>query len=151
MKTSEFIKYFEDEGLEVVFDVYSINGFSVLKLKNDYEPLFDITENNSVDTDYIAFNNLPFDKQQEYYKIIFDYLITPIEEREEEKKYYLRHKGFKDDAKYLNYRLHGKTFIINDKSNSKSHKTQFTQEEIDKMPECYTHPAVWEQVEVEDN
>ena len=28
---------------------------------------------------------------------------------------------------------------------------QFTQSEIDELPECYTHPAVWEQVEVKEH
>ena len=144
MKTSEFIKYFEDEGYRVY------KGKTIITVEDENgNDILHISETNSIATDYIAFDNLPFSKQQEYYKVIFNYLMTPIEEREEEKKYYLRHKGFKDYAKYLNYRLRDKTFTINDKSNSNSHKTQFTQKEIDTMPECYTHPAVWEQVEVE--
>lgn len=149
MKTSEFIKFFEDEGLEVVFDVYSMNGFSVLNLKNDYEPLFDITENNSVDTDYIAFNNLPFSKQQEYYKVIFEYLMTPPEEREEEKKYYLRQMGVGSWG-FLNFNINSQEYSVANKQDDYTYKTQFTQSEIDEMPECYTHPAVWEQVLVEE-
>ena len=88
MKTSEFIKYFEGEGYRVY------KGKTIITVEDENgNDIFHISETNSIATDYVAFDNLPFEKQQEYYKVIFDYLMTPIEEREGEKKYYLRHKG----------------------------------------------------------
>lgn len=143
MKTSEFIKFFEDEG----FKVHKGNVIISVDDKNGNE-LFDISEKNSVDTDYIAFDNLPFEKQQEYYKVIFEYLMTPIEERKEDKKYYLKQIGLSDFRSFLNYGNSSKTYTVESAEESDIFKTQFTQEEIDNMPECYTHPAVWEQVPV---
>lgn len=101
---------------------------------------------NSVATDYIAFDNLPFSKQQKYYKVIFEYLMTPLEEREEEKKYQLRQIGVHD--RYLIW-LSELEFWTTGSSYHDDIKTVFTQSEIDEMPEYYKHPAVWEQIEVE--
>ena len=147
MKTSDFIKYFKDEGLEVVLDVYSIDGLSVLNLKNDYEPLFDISENNSVDTDYIAFNNLPFDKQQEYYKVIFEYLMTPLKEREEKKEYYLKLKHFNSLHNYLNLNINSGEYELSTIESTQQFKTKFTEKEIDDIPKGIKSHN-WEYVEV---
>lgn len=146
MKTSEFIKYFEDEG----YKVYKGNVITSVEDKNRNE-LFDISVSNNVDTYCGAFDNLPFEKQQEYYKVIFEYLSTPIEERKEEKKYYLKLKGLERPYNILNFNERTQSYRILTDDKYFGYKTQFTQSEIDDMPECYTHPAVWEQIEVEDN
>lgn len=145
MKTSEFIKFFEDEG----YKVHESNVIITVedKYRND---IIDILKDNSVDTNYCAFDNLPFEKQQEYYKVIFEYLMTPPEEREEEKKYYLRHKGFLDGNNILNLEIGAQNHYTSDVIEYTDFKTQFTQSEIDEMPECYTHPAVWEQIPVKE-
>lgn len=145
MKTSELIKYFEDEG----YIVYKSKTIITVEDENSND-IFHISETNSIATDYVAFDNLPFEKQQEYYKVIFDYLMAPIEEREEEKKYYLRHKGFLDGNNILTLEIGEQNYYTSDVTEyTDIIKTQFTQSEIDNMSECYTHPAVWEQVEVE--
>lgn len=150
MKTSEFIKFFEDEGL--IVDMIESNSFfekGIYICDDTNEQLMDILENNTVGTDTPAFVKLPFEKQQEYYKVILEYVMTPPEEREEEKEYYLRQVGIRGHKNYLNYHLDDREFFTGDKNNITAFaKTQFTQKEIDEMPECYTHPAVWEQVPV---
>lgn len=78
MKKSEFIKYFEDEGYKTMFDE------DVLFINENHELLLCVSEGDRIDTDYCAFNDLDYSKKQEYYKVIFEYLMTPIEEREEE-------------------------------------------------------------------
>ena len=148
MKTSEFIKFFEDEGLIVDMiesDSYFEKGIYICDDTN--EQLMDILENNTVGTDTPAFVKLPFEKQQEYYKVIFEYLMTPIEEREEEKRYYLRQKGI-GSWSFLNFNIDLQEYIVASNKDDYIYKTQFTQSEIDELPECYTHPAVWEQVPV---
>ena len=148
MKTSEFIKFFEDEG----YIVYKGDMIISVDDKSRNE-LFDISGKNSVATDYIAFDNLPFEMQQKYYKVIFEYLMTPPEEREEEKRYYLKIKGFSSEEEtYLCAYDFWSDWILIDKDELKHGDEfyfKFTQKQIDEMPECYTHPAVWEQIEVE--
>lgn len=147
MKTSEFIKYFEDEGLIVEAQTYCVRGFKILK--DDYTPLFDVTEDNTVDTDYTAFiDDLSFTKQQEYYKVIFDYLMTPIEERKDEKKYYLIMKH--DPYSVIQYgEKNNFRVVATSYTKQRLHKYIFTEDEIKDIPDYFKHPAVWEQVEVE--
>lgn len=147
MKTKELIKYFEDEGYETMFDDYFDKG--VLFIDKNYGTLLCVLKSDRIDTDYCAFNNLDYLKKQEYYKVIFDYLMTPIEEREEEKKYYLKQIGIGNNHSFLNYDSSICEYSTYDKREFGTYQTQFTQSEIDNMPECYTHPAVWEKIKVE--
>ena len=142
MKTSEFIKYFNTKGY-IAFNHY---GNIVFEEPRGYEVLEIDSENNV----YTAFYDLPLSKQQEYYKVIFEYLMTPPEEREEEKKYYLKLKGFKEPYNTLNFGERTQNYFISEDDNISGFKNQFTQSEIDELPECYKHPAVWEQVPVKE-
>ena len=72
-----------------------------------------------------------------------------MKERKEEKKYYLKQIGIENNHSFLNYDSSICEYSTYDKKEFGPYQTQFTQSEIDKMPECYTHPAVWEQIEVE--
>lgn len=147
MKTNEFIKYFEDEGYETMFDAYCDKG--VLFLNENHEVLLHVLKGDRIDTDYCAFNDLTFSERQEYYKAIFEYLMTPLEERKEEKKYYLRQIGINEYDNFLNLEYETQSYYVSSNEEFYDYKTKFTQSEIDEMPECYTHPAVWEQIEVE--
>ena len=99
MKTKELIKYFEGEGYKALFDAYCDRG--VLFMNKNHETLLCILKGDRIVTDYCTFNDLDSSKKQEYYKVIFEYLMTPIEEREEEKRYYLKLKGFDGEQPYL--------------------------------------------------
>src|SRR5699024_3661538 len=99
MKINEFIKYFEDEGYETMFDDYCDK--SVLFINENHELLLCVSEGDRIDTDYCAFNDLDQSKKQEYYKVIFEYLMTQIEERADEKKFYLMKKGMEDYNAFL--------------------------------------------------
>ena len=149
MKTSELIKYFEDEFCYV--KEFS-DGIFITDI--DDLDLFYLDRNkNSFSTIKFGFEMLDFSKQQEYYKVIFEYLMTPPEEREDEKRYYLKLKGFSNEEEtYLCAYDFWSDWILIDKDELKHGDEfyfKFTQKEIDEMPECYTHPAVWEQIEVE--
>ena len=140
MKTNEFIEYFEDEGYETMFDDYCDK--SVLFINENHELLLCVSEGDRIDTDYCAFNDLDSSKKQEYYKVIFEYLMTPLEEREDEKKFYLRQKGMEDYNAFLNYERFGDRYFTDNKKEHGQYINQFTQSEIDELPEYYKHPAV---------
>lgn len=144
MKTREFIEYFQNEFCYV--KEFS-DGIFITDI--DDLDLFYLDRNkNSFTTIKFGFEMLDFSKQQEYYKVIFKYLMTPPEEREDEKKYYLKQKGVaKRDLIWLKELCEYTTGTY--PYENENVKTVFTQEEIDNMPECYTHPVVWEQIEVE--
>lgn len=79
MKTRELIKYFEYRGyfvenLDGVIEVTkSPFGWIILSLNK---------LNSTFNCDYINFELLDYEKKVEYYKVIFEYLITPVKERE---------------------------------------------------------------------
>ena len=135
MKTSEFIKKL-DEHREKVINV-----------KQEYN-LYDGLETTIITEQFtITYRN---DKEPSgIIDIIAEYLNTPVSEREEEKKYYLRQIGINEYDNFLNLEYETQSYYVSSNEEFFDYKTQFTQSEIDNMPECYTHPAVWKQVEVE--
>ena len=147
MKTKELIKYFEGEGYKALFDAYCDRG--VLFMNKNHETLLCILKGDRIVTDYCTFNDLDSSKKQEYYKVIFEYLMTPIKKRKEEKKYYLRQIGINEYDNFLNLEYETQSYYVSSNEEFYDYKTKFTQSEIDEMPECYTHPAVWEKIEVE--
>ena len=78
---------------------------------------------------------------------------TPFEERQEEKKYYLKHRFLIEEGgcNYLNYNHSLRELILSDKGQSESIQTQFTQREIDEIEEKYdTDLQDFEVIEVEE-
>ena len=65
-------------------------------------------------------------------KYIAEYLDTPLEEREEEKKYRL--KVNVNNYQCLNFYTVTKSYIISNLSEAERYITKFTQKEIDDMP-----------------
>lgn len=136
MKTSEFIKKL-DEHRDEILNIENIFSEEELYLTSIKTNQFNIT--------------FYHDKEpNEIFDIIAEYLNTPVRERKEEKKYYLKLKAFSTGDIFLNFRPSNGNFFMSDKLEIGCIKTQFTQKEIDEMPEYYTHPAVWEQVLVEE-
>ncbi|QYA47979.1 hypothetical protein [Nosocomiicoccus ampullae] len=144
MKTSEFIEYFQNEFCYVkefsdgifVTDIDELDLFYLCKDKNSFSTI------------KFGFESLDFSKQQEYYKVIFDYLMTPIEERKDEKKYYLIMKH--DPYSVIQYgEKNNFRVVATSYTKQRLHKYIFTEDEIKDIPDYFKHPAVWEQVEVE--
>lgn len=87
-------------------------------------------------------------------ELCMEYARTPIEEREEEKRYYLIKKELKfyeGVYKYLNLYIEKNTFTLLDESEIENYKTQFTQKEIDKIKEeQHTDLSEFKQIPVEE-
>ncbi len=87
----------------------------------------------------------------ELYKVCFEYANTPSEDREEEKKYYLKHKWMRrGDFNFLyfdkDFKIYGLTSI-----RFKEAKTEYTEKEIEEIKEKFdTDLKDFEMVEVED-
>ena len=138
MKTSEFIeKLDKHKGKFLIENIFSDDELYLTSIKTNQ---FNIT---------FYYDEEP----NEIIDIIAEYLNTPVSEREEEKKYYLKLKGFSNkEETYLCEDDFWSYWILIDKdelTHGDEFRFKFTQSEIDELPECYTHPAVWEQIEVE--
>lgn len=86
------------------------------------------------------------------FKLIMEYTNTPVEDRKEEKKYWLRHRFLESKPlKYLNFNSEIGIFKLNTITQSENSQTQFTQEEIDEIKERYnTTLDDFEQTEVKE-
>lgn len=147
MKTSEFIKEmhllgYETTNLERSIIVNDDNGFFLVDVSKEEFGVFS--------TDFPGFSVLDnYDRLQLLDSLVM-YAKTPVSEREEEKKFYLRQIGINEYDNFLNLEYETQSYYVSSNEEFFDYKTQFTQSEIDNMPECYTHPAVWEQVPVKE-
>ena len=118
MKTSEFIKavkklgyYPYEENVIIKVTRSQTNPTSFAHVSKKYQNVFT--------TDYFPFMELSNEKQVELLDVLIEYARTPIEEREEEKVYRLRHKWLEKNCEdrdaYLNFNKFDKTcFLSND-------------------------------------
>lgn len=149
MKTKEVIKELKDMNLQTevrndylfVTDSYG-EAVGSINLKAKFEI-------------YIDFRNfrhkLSEDEREKVYVLLTKLAETDLEDREEEKKYYLRHKWLNVGyCNYLNFYITENDYQLFDKPNMECCKTQFTQEEIDEIKERFnTNLEDFEQVPVE--
>lgn len=138
MKTSEFIEKL-DEHRDEILNVENIFSDDELYLTSIKTNQFNITFYYDEEPNGIL-------------DIIAEYLNTPVNEREEEKRYYLKIKFSSEKETYLCAYDFWSDWKLIDKDELKHGDEfyfKFTQKQIDEMPGCYTHPAVWEQIEVE--
>ena len=87
-------------------------------------------------------------------KAAVEFAETPIEDREEEKKFYLKHKYFKDDMGYKQcfcIRTSGGYPLLKSIAIPIADKIKFTKKEIEEIKERFdTDLKDFEEVEVED-
>ena len=124
MKTSELFKKLQEFKVDM-----RINNFRYLAVYESRE------EFSTVDIKE-RFLNLSPSCPRDIAELLFDYYLTPLKEREEEKKYYLKlNKYFSDNnGVYVNFNINNKRYDFNNEHELFSVKTQFTKKEIDDMP-----------------
>lgn len=161
MKTNEFIKAVENLGFCIE---YYKNPFSNIKSNCAYD-LITISVNNQVlvkiwtncqyaiSTISDGHSNYLYGYDvDELYKLCFEYACTPVEDREEEKEFYLKHRWIKGCVIMYLYRneLNGYCYLGENKC--KPHRQRmFTLEEIKELKEKFnTDLSDFELVEVED-
>lgn len=97
-------------------------------------------------------DHLPKELQEKLFDLLFEYARTPLEDREEPQKFYLKFKlktNYSGD--YLNLNRTFDWFEISTKSNSDKFQTRFTQKEIDEIKEKFgVTLSDFEQIPVEE-
>ncbi|MBM0046851.1 hypothetical protein JNO63_07070 [Anaerococcus sp. mt242] len=155
MRTKEFIKKIEDLGfnIEEGSDTYCPR-YDSYRIFLDYNLVAVVFKNviYSFDTARTSFDELENKLKTPLYYVIRSYAETPIEEREEEKKFYLKHRwmvGMEGD--YLALDLEEDEFCLDDEGEAHWKKIQFTQKEIEEIKEKYnTDLSDFEMIEVEE-
>ena len=102
----------------------------------------------------IFFNiNYCNEKDLNMIKASLEYAETPLEDREEEKKFYLEHRWLdrENEANYLNFEISEFDYSLDSKPEVSWAKTKFTLKEIEEIKEKFdTDLADFELVEVVD-
>ena len=142
MKTKEFIEKVEELG----FTVNTVENYYVILNKIlVYAEICRTSNRVNLFHECLEKNDL--------LKICVEYAQTPLTEREEEKKYYLRLKDafYAAAYGYLNLDTDEKAYILHDRMSGQYYQTKFTQEEIDAIKEKYsTDLEEFEQIPVEE-
>lgn len=146
MKTKEFIKRVDELGFKAHKIVTQIdiiaNGLIIAK----------VYTNRIYSINAFNFINIEWKNQDKLFDIIVEYAKTPIEDREEEKKFYLKHRYFKfynGSSKYLGMDLVKDKPDLCSKITYRWVKNQFTLKEIEEIKEKFnTDLADFELVEV---
>ena len=137
MKTNEFIEKLDEHREKVV------------NVKQEYN-LYDGLE-TTIKTEQFTITYRNNEEPNGLIDIIAEYLNTPVNEREDEKRYYLKLKGFDGEQPYLCAYDFWNAWILIEKD-SFTHGDEFyfkfTEENIKNLPEeLKAHN--WEQIEVE--
>lgn len=102
----------------------------------------------------LAWGSIPYIRQRLILSYIVEYAETPLKEREEVKKFYLRHRWFKctnGDGRYFQIYESDGTPWLNAMYTVKGYKKQFTLKEIEEIKKKFdTDLADFEIVEVEE-
>lgn len=132
MKTSEFIgKALEINGVE------SFENDRYIKLRNISGGIIAIVgtkETHVLITDYRGFDILSINSKRQLFSLLVEYAKTPLEEREEPKKYKLKHKLIKVDG-YLNYVERKKELIFSTDTEIGGIRVAFTIQEWEVLTE----------------
>ncbi len=103
-----------------------------------------------IDENYVGFMELTEGLRRDLLDAMYKFASTPLDEREDEKKYYLKHRFLENgNCRYLNYDKEFQELYLNDRAQFGEIQTQFTQKEIDEIKERYdTTLDDFEQIEV---
>lgn len=151
MKTKEFIKRVEELGFEAW-----ISGSIAYVLKDGRYEVARIKTKRACAIDFFYLLNETLDKEisEKLFDIIVEYAKTPVKDREEEKKFYLRHKwmttlgGF---PKGLRINIGTGTADVEQMIPMIGYKNQFTKKEIEEIKEKFdTDLADFKEVEVDE-
>lgn len=151
MKTKEFIKRVEELGYlfhnyKNAVVIYGMNQKYAAQVWKDKRYKLDMCSEN--------IDDLQEKVKGELFDLLVEYARTPLDEREEEKKFYLKHRYFRfynGSSKYLGMDLLKDKPDLYSKIAYEWVKNQFTLKEIEEIKKKFdTDLADFEIVEVED-
>lgn len=135
MKTNELVKHAKALGYEVKNDTYF--GLDCLYILNNKK---DTVASVKLQQQYDIYTPATFyleseENQSKLFDLLVEFAKTPIEEREEKKKYYIRLNGVGMPGwnRYLNQLCNREVFFADNRENIEV-KSKFTDDEISELP-----------------
>ena len=148
MKTKEFIKRVNELGFEIIRA-----GSHIDIMLNDFIVAGVYTDQMHVMTFY-SHEKLLLTNIEKLFDLLVEYAKTSVDKREDEKKFYLRHRYFQDDMgskKCFCIRINGGYPLLKSIAIPIADKIKFTKKEIEEIKEKFnTDLADFEEVEVGD-
>lgn len=132
MKTNDFCEKVEELGFRtthvnkyIYIENRMVDTCAMVNEYNCYE----------VNTDMEDFYELEEETKKELFKLLAEYSSTPIKERKEEKRYYVKHKFLMNETSsfYLNYKPEEKKYVLSGSLETDDYKTKFTKQEIEEI------------------
>lgn len=138
------------------YSVKRINGMIVIE--NEYGNTIATVEEDDAfkfSTQYYAWDFISYSEQKVILSYIMGYAATPVDEREEEKKFYLKHKWITSGGFYMYVTHHtkpyGEVYELLSWRYGEINGMQFTLKEIEKIKKEFdTDLKDFEMIEVED-
>ncbi|MCV3320798.1 hypothetical protein NR224_01005 [Pediococcus ethanolidurans] len=144
MKYSEAEK--QIKALSSKYDVYMVGGDLTVYYKNIIVAWVNSEERYLLYNDENRFKQLPFSNK--IYMILAELASTPLDEREEEKKYYV--KVFDGLLGYLNIDISNGMMTAGSMGETDCFKTKFTNKAIEQLKHRDDIPLDWNKVILED-
>lgn len=155
MKTKEFIRIAEENDYELT-DHHICGELILSRREEKYGDVINTITISKITKGYIAINNAFSDsKDLKMFKASIEFAETPIEDREEEKKFLIQHKYLVSKASNHVFMVRNKLKDvyrpINCRVDNPTYQAQFTLKEIEDIKKKLdTDLADFELVEVED-
>ena len=153
MRTKEFIRKVEELGLEVL-----ISGSIAYVLKDGRYEVARIKTNRACAIDFFYHLNETLDKEisEKLFDIIVEYAKTPIEDREEEKRFLVQHKFLvsvgSNPVNLVKYKDKNNYRVIRSLFDNQFYQARFTLKEIEEIKKKFdTDLKDFELVEIEDD
>jgi len=144
MKYSEAEK--QIKALSSKYDVYMVGGDLTVYYKNIIVAWVNSEERYLLYNDESCFKKLPFSNK--LYMILAELAMTPLDERVEDKRYYV--KIFDGKAGYLNINIIDGRMTTNSMYEDDAFKTKFTNKAIEQLKQREDIPLDWEKVTLEE-
>ncbi|MBC1983462.1 hypothetical protein [Listeria booriae] len=133
MKTKEFKKAVEALG----FDLFSNRGYIRIDIEDEIFASVNCNRALEFDVDYTAYKELADIDKRALFTLLFEYASTPVSEREEPKKYYIK---CPITGEYLHKHLGlGGFDWFTENTYSPYRKSRFTRAEIDAFEFEHAH------------
>ena len=154
MKIKEFKEEIDNIGLFSGEDLEVTDHISYFYIESGSKILATVGKSmiGIIDTNFPDFSKVEERLRQALFDTIYEFASTPIEERGDEKKYYLKHRFLNGSVnQFLNRNLIDSRLDLSTKKDYSEFQTKFTQKEIDKIKEKYnTDLKDFEIIEVEE-
>ena len=136
MKTKEFISKMDDVAGHATA---SSEGIHIYNFDGKKVGWVSIDDFGVVDTSYIELDNMK--NKEEVVKLLFGYALTPLGEREDELKFYVRmipKDSIGNWDVYLNLNKEDSCIFVDDSCDDSNAQTIFTKSEYDKLQKKYS-------------